>query len=326
MSTAPTRLHRHSTHTAVATPSQSDHQLLDVALHDPANRFLRHTGKRFRASVINESYRAAGGRGDVPKQIAEAIELLHAGSLIIDDIEDSSETRRGHATLHREVGLPIALNVGNWLYFQSLERLSETPLSPRLTQAMLTRSIRTVRRCHEGQAMDLGASVDSVPIDQIYGIARDISRLKTGGLTALSAWLGAAAAGADSDHRKALSSFGMVAGVCLQMKNDLQELRRFVNGDVRCDDLRNARVTWAWAWASRTVTEQKMIALQKRLRNACGDRDEYRAVAETLLGIIGTRGDDYVQRKLQNSLRLLGRCVGSTRGLQLTLQRLQSKR
>ncbi len=326
MSIAPTSPVGQSVEVESAGSHEPDAVFLDMALYGPADRFLLQTGKQFRAAMVREAYLATGGRGEVPIQITEAIELLHAGSLIIDDIEDGSDTRRGRATLHREVGLPLALNTGNWMYFQSLERLAQTPLPPALIQGILTRSIITVRRCHEGQALDLGASVESIAANQIYAIARKACRLKTGGLTALAAWLGATVAGADAVRSRALARFGMVAGVCLQMKNDLHELRSFVDGDTRCDDLRNARVTWIWAWASKLVAGREMSMIQRRLRLSGGDINECRAIARNLLEIIGSRGDDYVKFKLQKSLRLLGEHIESTSGLRSTLERLQNKR
>lgn len=319
-----------------ASPDTSAHDLrpcnndvlqstLDAALNDPANRFLEQTGKRTRATMVRESYLAAGGRGNAPEQIAEAIELLHAGSLIVDDIEDDSAKRREHATLHRDVGMPIALNVGNWMYFRSLERLGDAELSRRLIHAMLGRTIRTIRQCHEGQALDLGAAVDALPVTQIYSTARAISRLKTGGLTALCCWLGATAAGGNRLQRQALSRFGMAVGICLQMRNDLQEIHQFLGGQQRFDDLRNARVTWAWAWASKVASEQEVVTLQLRLRDATGDIDQYKQIAKRLIHLVGHRGDAFIAAKLRRELTLLGEHVESTQGLRSVLARIQGK-
>jgi hypothetical protein len=57
------------------------------------------------------------------------VESLHAGSLIVDDIEDDSDLRRDAATLHRIYGVPVALNAGNWLYFWPQVLLSRIPLT-----------------------------------------------------------------------------------------------------------------------------------------------------------------------------------------------------
>jgi len=301
-------------------------KMLDQALNDPANRFLSQTGKRVRTAIVNESYRAAGGQGDAPAKIAEAIELLHAGSLIVDDIEDDSAMRRGQATLHREVGIPIALNIGNWMYFRSLEHLSEVDLSRKNKSAILARVVHTIRRCHEGQALDLGASVETVPVHQIYPTAREISRLKTGGLTALSSWLGATTAGADVVKRKALARFGMAVGMCLQMQNDLAELRRLLDGEQRVDDLRNARVTWAWGWATKLASKTEIQSLQLQLTNARGKVGQYQRIASCLLDLVGDRGDALIASKLQREMRLLGEHVESTQGMRSALTRLQQKR
>ena len=300
--------------------------LWDEALNDPAERFLSNCGKRVRAAMINESYRVSGGQGDAPVELSEAIELLHAGSLIVDDIEDDSSLRRGQPTLHRDIGMPLALNTGNWMYFRSLEKLSEIPVDPIRCHKMLVQVVRTVRRCHEGQALDLAAAVDLLQPTQIYATAREISRLKTGGLTALSTWLGATAAGANPITRKALGRFGMNVGVCLQMYNDLNELRLFSEGEHRCDDLRNARVTWPWAWAARKMPAADMRTMQHRLRHAFGDVNELRTIARRLLRNIGQRGHDLIEAKLERELTLLGEHVDSTHSMRAALSKLRKSR
>ncbi|MEM8667119.1 MAG: polyprenyl synthetase family protein [Planctomycetota bacterium] len=301
-------------------------RLWDEALNHPAERFLSNCGKRVRAAIVNESYRVSGGHGDAPQQISDAIELLHAGSLIVDDIEDDSAERRGQPTLHREIGIPLALNTGNWMYFRSLEKLSEVTENPVATHKILTQVIRTVRRCHEGQALDLSAAVDLLDPSEIYPTAREISRLKTGGLTALSSWLGSIAAGACPVTQKALRRFGMNVGVCLQMYNDLNELRLFSEGERRYDDLRNARVTWPFAWASKKLTPSQMRALQQRMRHSFGDANELLAIAQQLLSLVGKRGYALIEAKLERELTLLGEHVDSTRSMRSALSKLRQSR
>lgn len=301
-------------------------RLWDEALNDPAEQFLSRCGKRIRAAIVNESFRLAGGDGDAPQQIAEAIELLHAGSLIVDDIEDDSAQRRGRPTLHREIGMPLALNTGNWMYFRSLEKLADAGIDAKSSHRMLVQVVRTVRRCHEGQALDLSAAVDLLQPSEIRPTALAISRLKTGGLTALSSWLGATAAGANRITRKALARFGMNVGVCLQMRNDLNELRRFLQGEQRFDDLRNARVTWPWAWAAKKLSKTEMCVLQHRLRHGLGDIEELKSVAHRLLDVVGEEGDLFIKTRLDRELTLLGELVESTRSVRSALSKFQSIR
>ncbi|MGB7329292.1 MAG: polyprenyl synthetase family protein [Rubripirellula sp.] len=301
-------------------------RLWDEALKHPAEQFLSRCGKRIRGAIVNESFRLAGGDGDAPQQIAAAIELLHAGSLIVDDIEDDSAQRRGRPTLHREIGMPLALNTGNWMYFRSLEKLSEAEIDPTSLHRMLVQVVRTVRRCHEGQALDLSAAVDLLQPTEIHPTVLAISRLKTGGLTALSSWLGATAAGANRITRKALWRFGMNVGVCLQMRNDINELRSFLQGEQRFDDLRNARVTWPWAWAARRMSNAEMVDLQHSLRNAFGEVEELKSVARRLLDVVGDRGDLFIKAKLEKELTLLGEHVESTQSMRSALTKLQGTR
>ena len=78
-------------------------------------------GKRLRATLLEQAYVFAGGRDTAPALMVEAVEMLHAGSLVIDDFEDDSLTRRGQPALHRVIGPARAVNAGNWMYFRALE-------------------------------------------------------------------------------------------------------------------------------------------------------------------------------------------------------------
>jgi geranylgeranyl pyrophosphate synthase len=263
--------------------------------------------------MVELSYRMAGGRRELPCEITEAIELLHAGSLIIDDVEDGSQWRRGLPTLHREIGMPLAVNTGNWMYFQAIETLGATPLPRPKVDRLVCQTIRTIRRCHEGQALDVSARVNELSGEEIVSTARAISRLKTGGLTALSAWLGSVAAGGSAPARRAFIRFGREIGVCLQMHNDLRELIALAEGSDRCDDLRNARVTWPWAWAAKRTTSEHLRSLQGHLSIAMDESGDYRRLAKRLIDRIGDYGRWRIETKLDRELTLIGEHAESSR-------------
>jgi geranylgeranyl pyrophosphate synthase len=240
-------------------------------LFGPAERFYSHGGKRFRARLVELAFHAAGGVGSVPKKVPAALEMLHAGSLIIDDIEDGSEQRRGQPTLHRQIGVAAAINTANWMYFQALEKLSHLERTEYAGPALLPAAIRTVRSCHEGQALDISAHVSQLDPRELSPLARKISELKTGGLVALAAWMGACCSpSADASLRSAIRRFGFHLGVVVQMRNDLGELLR---DPPRLDDLSNHRVTWPWAWLAETAPLKTTSALQRELHLARKDSE-----------------------------------------------------
>ena len=88
-------------------------------------------------------------------------ELVHNGSVIIDDIEDASLIRRGEPTVHVRYGVPAAINAGNLLYFLPLLTIAETPeLSIAQREAIYRIVFERFIQAHFGQAQDLYWSQD----------------------------------------------------------------------------------------------------------------------------------------------------------------------
>jgi geranylgeranyl pyrophosphate synthase len=283
-------------------------QLVDTALHQPVYDFKRRQGKRIRGSMVQIGFEMAGGQGPVSETIAESIECLHAGSLVIDDVQDDSQCRRGEPTLHQAIGVPLAINAGNWMYFRALELLTTASLPhhqrTRLVEAMVTAG----RRCHEGQALDLYARVDQQAAEDWHETAEAISTLKTGVLVELAVAMGCIAAGATNVLQSAMAAFGCQIGIALQMRNDLEELRCIASGQsdagcVRDDDLRHARITWPWAWAFELVGETRCRLLTRRLDQTNLDRQ---MVARDLLAITKLHGDRVIAGLIGDQVRLLG--------------------
>jgi geranylgeranyl diphosphate synthase type II len=127
-------------------------------LYDLLSDYPRRGGKMMRPSLCIAACRMFGARLEDAVRTAVAIEMLHNGLLIHDDIEDGSEQRRGQPTLHRLHGMPLALNAGDMLTLASLRPLldNRNVLGESLALRILEETERMARECAEGQAMELG--------------------------------------------------------------------------------------------------------------------------------------------------------------------------
>ncbi len=135
-------------------------ELWERALFGPAREFLTRPGKEIRSRLVETGWLLCGGApGAHPPELPWLVEILHAGSLIVDDIEDGSPERRGAPALHELVGLPLALNTGNWLYFWPLVLIERLGLPESRALALYRETSRVLVGCHQGQALDLSVRV-----------------------------------------------------------------------------------------------------------------------------------------------------------------------
>lgn len=201
--------------------------------------YPRRGGKRVRGTLALLSG-AAHGNVEAALPVAVALELFHSWILIHDDIEDDSEMRRGSPALHRQVGMPLALNAGDGLHVHMWERLLEA----KTTRPVLIEFARMMRRTAEGQHLDL-AWVASGRFDVSEDEYLEMVRLKTawytvvsplalGALVADSAAAdpvapqgsgGAAAPGRDpADSTAAFAAAGLDLGAAFQIRDDVLNL------------------------------------------------------------------------------------------------------
>ena len=243
-------------------------RLWAAALEEPLVELLGRPGKDFRSRLVEVAYRVSAhcDSSEMPERLPLLVELLHAGSLIIDDIEDASTQRRGKPALHLMVGVPLALNAGNWLYFVPHSVLERMSLAAHVELEVRRVLDRGVLRCHYGQALDLGTKLGSLSQREVHDVVSLSTRLKTGSLLELAAELGAAAAGAPAGLRAQLGAFGRSYGVALQMLDDMSGLFEERRAHKGHEDLLHGRPTWPWAWLSRRLDEVSYSRLQHRAR------------------------------------------------------------
>lgn len=232
------------------------------ALFVPLFDLLDRPRKRLRSRLTEVGFSLATGTASegaedprLPMAL-EMVELLHAGSLIVDDIEDGSAFRRGEPSLHERYGVPVALNAGNWLYFWPLELIRRMELTPTSELEIYRLYHRTLLRAHFGQALDVGVSIDQVPREKIYATALASLELKSGSLAAFSAAVGALVAGGDRRCVDRCLEFGKEFGVALQMFDDLGNLLSTRDPAKRWEDLRLRRPSWIWANLAAHGTEK----------------------------------------------------------------------
>jgi geranylgeranyl pyrophosphate synthase len=286
----------------------------EEALLAPVRDILNRPAKGFRAALVNACYRLAGGSEPPPAGLAALVEVVHAGSLVIDDIQDDSSRRRGRAALHRLHGVPLAINCGNWMYFWPFQLLGELGLPAAREAAMRARLAAGMFRCHFGQALDLSVHVGRMRPDRVPSIVRATALLKTGSLTELAATLGAEAGGASPEKLAALARFGRRLGVGLQVLDDLGNLAAAPagaspNAEKRPEDLRRGRPTWPWAFAAEQLDEPRFAALQAEVRvlsarSAAGapSAQQVETLAAALRTAVGMRGRRAARVYLERAL------------------------
>ena len=219
------------------------------ALNAPALDPVRRGGKRWRPLLLVLAARSFG-REDGALSLAPLVEIAHNGTLIVDDIEDSSDTRRGGPAIHLVHGVDAAVNAGNLLYFLPLALIDELappgepvaapPGEPvaadRMRLGLHARYALHMRRLHLGQAMDILWHRDHSRIpDRASYLA--MCALKTGVLARAAAELGAIAAGAPAEGVDALGLAFEGAGVAFQVMDDVRNLRTGNPGKKRGDDV-----------------------------------------------------------------------------------------
>ena len=303
--------------------------LWERALLGPAREFLRRPGKRFRGQLVETCWLLAGGAAeDMPADLPLVVELLHAGSLIVDDIQDGSAMRRGAPALHHVYGTALALNTGNWMYFWPLALIDRLGLASERAAELHRRVRNTLMCCHQGQALDLALKVTDLEQGEVPRVVKVTTQLKTGALMELGAALGAVAAGASSRALEAMCRFGRELGTGLQMLDDLGGITSEARRDKGAEDLRLGRPTWPWAWAAGGSSPGAYAELQRRARTlADGDADgEAGARAgdadagssgvdelrSALSEIVGETGRARVQSRLRLALAVLHDALGAS--------------
>lgn len=196
------------------------------AVSKPVWDLLDRGGKRWRPALFLLCCEAVGGNKRRALKFAALPELMHNGSLIVDDVEDGSMVRRGQPAVHVKFGQDLAVNAGNTLYYLPLY-----PLFRGLsgfdagTRARVYDVIcEEMCRLSFGQAMDIywhrGLKPNVSEADYLQ-----MCDYKTGALAAMAAKLGALLGEGSVRQVEALGRFARTIGIAFQIQDDILNLK-----------------------------------------------------------------------------------------------------
>lgn len=197
-------------------------------LYEAMRYSVMNGGKRVRPLLAYAACEALGGQAEQASGAACAVELIHAYSLVHDDLPamDDDDLRRGQPTTHKKFDEACAILAGDGLQSLAFSAL----LDPRLSDCSSEIRLQMVTALAHaagpagmvgGQAIDLGSvglKLDQAALEQMH-------RHKTGALIEVSVKLGALASGrAQSDQLQALQTYAQAIGLAFQVQDDILDV------------------------------------------------------------------------------------------------------
>ena len=202
-------------------------------------------GKRFRPALclaVGEAFGAA--RKDLLKTAA-AIEMVHAYSLIHDDLPamDDDDLRRGRLTCHKKYGEATAILTGDVLQTLAFQAIAEDENLPHEIRVRLIAELaRAAAKMVDGQQLDLEAEGISIAVEELENIHQN----KTGAMISVAARAGAIIAEAGASELETITNYADKLGLLFQITDDILDATQTseILGKTAGKDARSAKATY----------------------------------------------------------------------------------
>ncbi|MBL7106042.1 MAG: polyprenyl synthetase family protein [Phycisphaerae bacterium] len=225
-----------------------------------ALRCLSGDGKRWRPLLVVYAHKAIAVEADNDLcrdlfKTAIAVECFHKASLIHDDIEDGDLLRYGKRTMHAAFGIPIALNVGDFLLGEGYRLLAELELSQDIKAKMLKVAAQGHRQLCLGQGMELGWVRNPKPLSIAQVI--DIFQKKTSPAFEVALKLGVLSAGKKTGLDALIEKYSNALGIAYQIKDDINDF----DSNTDFDDVARSRpsILLAIAWEKAQSKDRQLL-------------------------------------------------------------------
>ncbi len=195
-----------------------------AVLREAVEYALLGSGKRLRPYLVTQVCTLVGGTEEDAVRPAAALEMVHAFSLVHDDLPamDDDDLRRGRPTVHRRFSEAVAILAGDALLALAFETLASAAHEPQRVKAMIAQLARAAGWC----GMIGGQVADVVGEDrpQEIELVRYVHHRKTAALFEAACRMGAIAGGAGDAQIATLGHFGRETGLAFQIADDLLDL------------------------------------------------------------------------------------------------------
>ena len=248
-----------------------DTDALNEALVEPVWDLLDRGGKRWRPVLF---LKLVEGLGHDPWEYlpyATIPEILHTGTIIVDDVEDDATLRRGEEAIHLRYGVDVALNAGNALYFVPLKIVSANPadLPPERHLAVYEMLTHELNRTHLGQGTDIvwhNQCEITITEDEYL----EMSACKTGCLGRIAGRLAAIVTGQSAAIEEAMARYAESLSIAFQIGDDILDVRHTKDeagdfGKAFGNDIREGKRTLMVIHAVAEGTDEQASRLEEVL-------------------------------------------------------------
>jgi geranylgeranyl diphosphate synthase type I len=282
---------------------------------DLLGEFILRPGKRLRGALAIIAYEMFGGsRRKTGLALALAVELAQDYLLMVDDVMDRSDTRRGRATIHKQYGEMLSKDgiSADIAHVGDMLGLSVGLIAGHLAARVLSEIDDNPRRLVEAQRLFQTniAATGFGQMDDLINQARgnftiaDIRRmymLKSSYYTFVNPLqIGAVLAGAQNSDLDMLRAFGEYAGLAFQLQDDLLGMfgEEVLTGKSSMDDLREGKMTILMRYALDHADREQVRQLREALGNHSVTQQQYTQVC-AVLEVTGSR--NYVAQEIQKA-------------------------
>jgi octaprenyl-diphosphate synthase len=279
-------------------------------------------GKRLRPALLLLSAKFAGAStepGSTAIQLGAVVELVHAATLVHDDVIDAAETRRGRPSSNVKWGNHTCVLAGDWLYMQAFQ----IALRERNFQ-VLDLLIGLTQMMVEGELLQL-ERIGRIDVSEAD--CMELVHRKTACLFSVCARLGALSAQSDSHMQEKLGEYAWNLGMAFQLVDDMLDFtaREKTLGKPVGGDLREGKVTLPLVYALEcasaperrmveSILEQRnydevpfarILALLEKYRGIERVKDRAQAFTDKARQIIGEFPESAYQRALMTVTELV---------------------
>lgn len=304
MTTSPSSVTDHADLPSLANFFREGRALVDARLDEllpsesgqpvPVHRAIRWSvfagGKRFRPLLLLAVGQTLGAAPEQLLSTACALEMIHAYSLIHDDLPsmDDDDLRRGRPTCHVRFGEATAILAGDALQtlaFQTIAGDGQLAVEKRIQLiSELARATGTPHGMVAGQALDLDAESRDVGAGEL----EQIHRLKTGALIIAAARCGAVIADANLSETDIVSRYASQLGLLFQITDDLLDVTATAEtlGKTPGKDVRSSKATYPAVYGVAAARQRSQLVHQQAIAELSELKqpiERLRAIADFIL-------------------------------------------